>query len=351
MKYLKELVKLRGVSGDEKEVRKYIFEECKKLCSDVRIDKLGSIIAIKKGTSMPEKLVMCCAHMDEIGFIITAIEKSGTLKFTSVGGMDPRVLVSKRVLVGEKRLPGVIGIKAIHLLSREEMQIPPKIEQLYIDIGAVDDIDAKKYVEKGDTCIFAGEMIQFGDNLVKSRALDDRVGCAILLNTLENNYPVTVAAVFSVQEEVGTRGARVTSYALNPDCAFVLEGTTCADMHGVPEHLTVTQVGKGTAISIMDRSAIPNRPLREFITSTADKNNIKWQYRAQTIGGTDAGAIQLAREGLPVVQIAAPCRYIHSPVSVVSKNDFKAAKALLKAALNNMKDFFSIQYDGGQNDN
>lgn len=340
MKYLNELVKLRGISGDENEVRQYLKAECMRLCSNVSIDKLGNVIAVKKGTVMPEKVVMCCAHMDEIGLIISAIEKSGALKFSVVGGMDPRVLVSKRVLIGENRLPGVIGIKAIHLLERADMERPPKVSELYIDIGAKSDKDAKKYVSKGDTCIFAGKLTEFGDNLVKTRALDDRVGCAALLNALEYEYPVTVAAVFSVQEEVGTRGALVSSYAIDPDCALVLEGTTCADMHGVPEHMKVTQVGKGCAITIMDRSVIPNRDLRTFITKVADKNEIKWQYRAHTFGGTDAGAIQLAREGLPVAHISAPCRYIHSPVSVMSKDDFEAQKALLIATLKNINEFF-----------
>ncbi len=346
MKYLSELVKLRGVSGDESEVREYLKKQCAKLAGNVTVDRLGNVIAMKKGTKMPEKTVMCCAHMDEIGLIINAIESSGTLKFEVVGGMDARILVSKRVLVGENRLPGVIGIKAIHLLERADMDRPPKVSDLYIDIGATDADDAKKHVSKGDTCIFAGDMTEFGDALVKSRALDDRAGCAALLNALEYDYPVTVAAVFSVQEEVGLRGAQVASYAVAPDCAIVLEGTTCADMHGVPEHLKVTKIGEGCAVSIMDRAAIPYRGLRDFITSAADKNEIKWQYRAHTFGGTDAGAIQLAREGIPVAHISTPCRYIHSPVNVLNKNDFDAQKALLIKTLENMDMFFK---NGGQN--
>ena len=234
MKYLKKLVTLRGISGDEKEVREYLKDKCMALTGNVSVDRLGNVIAVKKGTKYPEKTVMCCAHMDEVGLIIDSIDKAGTLKFAAVGGMDARVLVSKRVLVGEKRIPGVIGIKAIHLLERADMDRPPKISDLYIDIGADSDVDAKEHVSKGDTCVFAGEMTEFGDGLVKSRALDDRVGCAALLNALEKDYPVTLAAVFSVQEEVGLRGAKVASYSVNPDCAIVLEGTTCADMHGVP---------------------------------------------------------------------------------------------------------------------
>lgn len=341
MKYLNELVKLRGIPGDEKEVRKYIKEECMRLCSNVSVDKLGNVIAIKKGTVMPEKVAMICAHMDEVGLIINHIEKSGTLRFATAGGMDPRILVSKRVLIGENRVPGIIGIKAIHLITRGEMETPPKITDLYIDIGAKDDEDARKHVSKGDTCIFAGEPVEFGDDLYKSRGLDDKVGCAALLNALEHDYPVTVAAVFSVQEEVGGRGSVVASYAIDPDCALVLEGTTCADMHGVPDHLKVTRIGEGAAITIMDRSAIPYRSLLDHITQTADEKGIKYQYRAGTFGGTDSGPIQLARQGIPVACIATPCRYIHSPVNVMSKNDFEAQKALLVASLSNLDKFFN----------
>ena len=346
MKYLSELLKLRGVSGDESEVKNYLKEQCEKLAGNVSVDRLGNVIAVKKGTKNPETTVMCCAHMDEVGLIIDAVDKSGTLKFAVVGGMDPRVLVSKRVLVGEHRLPGVIGIKAIHLLERSDMEKPPKVSDLYIDIGAKSDEDAKKHVSKGDTCIFAGDMTEFGGGLIKSRALDDRVGCAALLSALEREYPVTLAAVFSVQEEVGMRGATVASFSVAPDLAIVLEGTTCADMHGVPDHLKVTRVGEGCAVSIMDRSAIPNRGLRDFITRTADENGIKWQYRSQTFGGTDAGAIQLAREGIPVAHISTPCRYIHSPVSVMNKNDFAAQKELLIKTIENMDTFIQ---NGGQN--
>ncbi len=348
MKYLKELVKLRGVSGDEGEVINYIKDCCTKLGCDVKTDKLGNVIAVKKGTSDSGKKVMLCAHMDEVGLIIDTIDKSGTLKFAPVGGMDTRILVSKRVLVGKKRIPGVIGIKAIHLLERADMNRPPKVTELYIDIGAKDDEEAKKYVQKGDTCIFAGDIVEYGDGMLKTRALDDRAGCAAILNALEGEYPVDVTAVFSVQEEVGLRGATVAAYSVKPDCAIVLEGTTCADMHDVPDHLRVTRIGEGCAITMMDRSAIPDKRLKEFVVETADKNDIKWQYRSHTFGGTDAGAIQLSNEGVPVVNISTPCRYIHSPVSSMKISDFTSQKDLLAATLKDMDKYFN---NGGQNGN
>ncbi len=346
MKNLKELVALRGVSGDESEVINYIKECCKKLGCDVKTDRLGNVIATKKGTSSSEKNVMLCAHMDEVGLIIDTIDKSGTLRFAPVGGMDTRILVSKRVLVGKERIPGVIGVKAIHLLERADMNRPPKVKELYIDIGAKDEEDAKKHVQKGDTCIFAGDVVEYGDGMLKTRALDDRAGCAAILNALEQDYPVNVTAVFSVQEEVGLRGATVAAYSVNPDCAIVLEGTTCADMHGVPDHLRVTRIGEGCAITMMDRAAIPNKELKKFVTDTADKNDIKWQYRSHTFGGTDAGAIQLSNEGVPVVNISTPCRYIHSPVSSMKISDYEAQKELLVATLKDMDKYFD---NGGQN--
>jgi len=340
---LRELLKKRGVSGDEREVRDFIYEECKKLTDDVRIDALGNVIAVKKGTRMPEKLVMGCAHMDEVGLIITGIEDDGLLKFEPVGGMDARILLSKRVLVGSKRLPGVIGSVAIHFLDEKDLETPEDIEDMAIDIGANNKKAAEEHVEIGDTVIFDGEITEFGDGMLKSRALDDRVGCAILLEALKRDYPAGFAAVFSVQEEVGTHGARTASYALRPDAAIVLEGTTCADMHGVADHMRVTRVGKGAAVTVMDNATVPNTRLRDFITSVADSNSIAWQYREGAFGGTDAGAIQRAAGGAAVAHISTPCRYIHSPVSAMKKSDFEHAKNLFITVLGNMDQYFETQ--------
>ena len=339
MDYLRELVTKRGVSGDEGEVREYILEVCNKLADQVKVDALGNIIAAKRGETYPKRRMMGCAHMDEIGLIITRINDSGMLNFTPVGGMDKRILPSQRVLIGEKRIQGVIGMPPIHHMKREDIDKPMPLERMTIDIGAKDKKDAERLVSLGDTVIFDGEPHDFGDELFKSRALDDRVGCAILLKALEKSYPVTFIAVFAVQEEVGTRGAKVASYSVKPDAAIVLEGTTCADMHGVPDHLRVTRIGKGAAIFVRDRATVPDENLRNLIIETANEEGIMWQNREGTFGGTDAGAIQRARDGVSVSHIACPCRYIHSPVSVMSKRDFAAASSLFIKTLERAHQF------------
>lgn len=184
MERLKKLTALRGVSGFEEEVRAYVLEEAKQLADEVRVDALGSVIALKKGTEHPEQVVMVAAHMDEVGFIITTVEERGTLRFATVGGIDPRVLQSKRVIIGEKRVPGVIGSMAIHLLEAKDM-VPLKVNQLYIDIGCTSKAEAEALVKPGDTAVFDSDFVTFGDGLVKCRALDDRVGCGVLLSALE----------------------------------------------------------------------------------------------------------------------------------------------------------------------
>ncbi len=342
MERLKKLTALRGVSGFEDEVRAYVLQEANLLADEVRVDALGSVIALKKGTVHPEKVVMVAAHMDEVGFIITSVEERGTLRFATVGGIDPRVLQSKRVLIGEKRVPGVIGSMAIHLLEAKDM-VPLKVNQLYIDIGCTNKAEAEALVKPGDTAVFDSDFVSFGDGLIKCRALDDRVGCGVLLAALEHRYPVTLAAVFTVQEEIGCKGATAAAFSVNPDAGIVLEGTTCADMHGVDDAMKVTRIGRGPVISIMDRAAIPNRPFRDFVTATADEYGIPWQYRQGTLGGTDAGALQRAKGGRPVANIAIATRYIHSPVNVISQADYLNAQTLLTRVLERMDRFLEVE--------
>lgn len=338
---IEKLTSLAGISGREDEVRRYIVSEAEKLADEVRVDRLGNVIAIKRGSAPDAKRVMACAHMDEVGFMITAIEDSGLLRFTPVGGIDLRILPSMRVLIGKNRIPGVVGSVAIHLLSAKDRKKPLPLKELYFDIGTEDAEEAKKLVSLGDWAIFDSDPVPFGDNLLKARALDDRAGCALLLHALEKRYDATLMAVFSVQEEVGCRGAQVAAYALAPDAAVVLEGTTCADMHDVPLHQKVTRIGYGAALSMMDRSAIMDVKMRRFLTDLADREDIRWQDRQGTWGGTDAGSIQLALTGRPVVNISVPCRYIHSPVSVMSRDDYSNAKRLLVLFLEQVQGYLS----------
>lgn len=246
---LKRLTESRGVSGDEGEVRALIREEVVSLADQVYVDRIGNLIAVKKGRKLDKK-VMLSAHMDEVGLIITGIGENGMLRFHTIGGMDERILVSKRVLIGPDKIPGVIGAKAIHLQEPDERTKALKQSQLYIDIGMSSKEGAEKVVKLGDYVVFDSSYVEFGEGLVKAKALDDRVGCAIAVEMLRERYDFTLVAAFTVQEEVGLRGAEVAAYHIEPDLALVLEGTTCSDVADVEEHLQATRIGRGPALSI-----------------------------------------------------------------------------------------------------
>lgn len=325
---LEQLSMASGVSGNEKEVRDIIKEAVQDRVDEMHVDNLGNLITVKKGKKSGPK-VMIAAHMDEVGLMITWVEKNGMLRFTTVGGIDRRVLQGKAVLVGPNRLPGVIGSKPIHRQDPAERSKPMAINQLFIDIGAKSKEDAEKKVKIGDYVIFATKFAEIGDGKYKGKALDDRVGCLVLMETLKNSYSMPVYGVFTTMEEIGTRGAAVSAHAIDPDLGIVLEGTVCADfMFDVPEG-HATSSGAGPALSLMDASSIANKKMVQKLVELADKNKIPYQFRRATSGGNDAGRISLTRKGVPACSISVPCRYIHSPVSVVSKSDIDNAVKLL----------------------
>lgn len=327
---LKKLCDAFGVSGCEGEIRDIIIPEIKDYCDDLKIDTMGNIIAFKKGKSS-KKRVMLSAHMDEVGFIVSGITDKGYLEFKKVGGIDTRVIISKKVIVGKNRIPGVIGMKAIHLQSKGEREEVPKVKSLFIDIGAKDKEDALKYVEMGDYVSFSTHYSDFGENKIKAKAIDDRVGCYILINLIKEAVKYDTYFCFTVQEEVGLRGAKIAAYGIKPDAALVLEATTCADVHGVGEESEVTNLGCGVAISIMDRSTIVNKEYINFLKNISDGINI--QYKKTTAGGNDAGAIHQTATGVLTASLSVPCRYLHSPVGVADKNDIAAAEKLVKRFL------------------
>lgn len=338
---LKELSELNGISGREDEVRNFIRERIKDQVDEITVDAMGNLIALRgKGLEGPK--VMLAAHMDEVGLMVLGIDGSGLLKVGAVGGIDHRILVSKPVLVGEKRVLGVIGAKPIHLQEKEERRKPIPLKALFVDIGAKDKGEAEKLVKVGDAVCFATEAGLFGDNKFKGKALDDRVGCAVLMNLLSLEPEFPVYYVFTVQEEVGLRGAEVAAYGIKPDLGLVFEGTSAGDVPEFKEHQASTRVGAGPAITFMDRSVMVNKKIIDRLVETAKTAGIPYQFRQMTTGGTEAGAISLAQEGAPAGTLSVPCRYIHSPVSVMSMDDFHHTIKLAGEFLKTLKQDFSF---------
>lgn len=334
---LKNLSEAFGVSGCEDEVREVIIEAIQGHVDEVRADSMGNLIALKRGMGESELKVMVAAHMDEVGLMITHIdEETGAIRFRPVGGIDDRILLSKVVLIGKDRLPGVIGVKPVHLLKEEERKQVVKVDQMAIDIGAQSREEAEKAVKIGDYAVFATSfrpLTEDGLRTVKGKAFDDRAGCAVLIELLKERYPFDLYPVFTVQEEVGLRGARVAAYAVEPDLAFALEGTICDDMPKKKDVSPTTELGAGPAITIMDRSFIADRGLVKLLVETAEELGIPHQFKQPGMGGTDAGAIHLTKEGIPSVTVSVPCRYIHSPVCLLSLEDFENTVRLMKGAL------------------
>ena len=334
---LEELSNAFGPSGCEAEVRNVLARALRDKVDELQTDALGNLIAFKRGTGPEPRLkVMVDAHTDEVGFMITRIEKNGLLGFRAVGGIDQRLLLAKGVLVGDERLPGVIVAPPVHLSKPEERKKVIKVDQLAIDAGAASQDEAQGLVRIGDYATFDTrfEVLNTeGWRTVKGKAFDDRMGCALAAALADDEYEVDLYLSFSAQEEVGLRGAGVAAFRLEPDMALALEGTICDDMPKDEDVSPTTELGKGPAITVMDRSFIADKRLVRLLVDRAEALGIPFQFKQPGLGGTDAGAIHLSRTGVPSVALSVPCRYIHSPAAVASLNDFDHALALLRAAL------------------
>jgi endoglucanase len=331
---LKRLSEAVGVSGDEGAVRVIIKGAIADHVDELWVDNLGNLLAVKRGTGEVDLRVMLAAHMDEIGMMITGFENNGALRFKTVGGIDDRVMLGKMVWVGSKRLPGVIGGKPIHLLEGGESDKVVRRKGLRIDIGAADKDAARGKVKIGDRATFATDFVDLGPTMM-GKAFDDRVGCAVMVELLSGDpFPFDLSVAFTVQEEVGVRGASVAGYRLEPDVAFVLEGTPCDDLPKDDDVSPATELGKGPALSVMDSRTIADPRLVRFLVSTAETHEIPYQFRRVIGGGTDAGAIHLSRSGVPSATVSVPCRYIHAPAAICSKADFENTIRLMQSALN-----------------
>lgn len=317
---LEKLCNAASPSGYEGEVREIIINEIKNYVDEVKVDRMGNIIAHKKGKG---KTVVVDAHMDEIGFVVTGYNEDGTLKFTALGLVDNKVVPCKNVVIGKDKIPGVIGLKPIHLQSSEENNKIVSISSLCIDIGAKSKEEAKNTVAIGEYAVFTTKFEAFGEDLLKGKALDNRVGCAIIIELLKEEYNCNLYGVFSTQEEIGGRGAYVAAYNINPDISIILEGTVCGDMPNNSEYRKATELKKGPAISIMDTISIFDYDIIEDIKNVAIKENISYQIRKSSVGHNDGGSYIMSGSGTKAATISVPCRYIHSAISVCNKEDYK----------------------------
>lgn len=329
-----------GPSGNEKAVRGLIRDEIESSVDRIEVDTMGNLHSFKAGTGPELRLrVMLSAHMDEVGFLITKVNKDGTLSFKAPS-IDARLLLAKRLVIGENRLPGVICSPVPHLQRGDAAGRVIDAGDLFIDIGASDDKGANGKVKVGDYATFATQFTPLSDDpawpTVRGKGFDDRAGCAALVALLKGErYPVDLYGVFTVQEEVGLRGARVAGHRVDAQAAFALEGTICDDLPRPPDEdsTPVTRLGEGPAITLMDRSMFAHPGLLALLQETAAAEDIPVQYKAPGLGSTEGGAFQAARGGIPSVTVAIPSRYIHGPAAILNLNDLQATVRLIDAAL------------------
>ena len=334
LKLLETLANVIGVSGDEGEVRKIVLEQVKPHADDVRVDAMGNVLATRLGRGKNRLRVMLDAHMDEVGFMIVADEGEGIYRFQTVGGMDVRYLVGRQVVVGRDRVPGVIGGKPIHLMEGDEFTRKVPLDGLRIDMG----LNGKAKV--GERAGFATQFRRVGPSIM-AKSIDDRIGVATLIE-LVRHAPANIdlCAAFTVQEEIGYRGAKVAAQYFNPDLGIAIDSTPANDLpdYDGGENMNYnTKLGEGPAIYIADGSTLHDQRLVRFLAEVGDADNIPYQFRQPGGGGTDSGGIQKALAGIPTVSISVPHRYTHSPLSIARVEDWKNTLALLHSALKKIK--------------
>ncbi len=338
--WLKRLTETSGVSGFEQDIKNLLKQ---KLAGRTEIyhDKIGSIVFKKPGTEKQPK-IMLASHMDEIGFMVKFITKEGFLKFTTLGGWWELVMLGQRVTVSTKNgcIPGIIGSKPPHVLTPEERKKVVKRSDMYIDVGAADEREAREVfgIRPGDPVIpYSSFTTMANDKFLLAKAWDNRIGCAIMAEVLEElpvkGHPNTVFGVGTVQEEVGLRGAETSAGLIDPDIALVIDTCVAGDTPGITDDQASSKLGGGVAISIFDASMIPHAKLRDLVIDTAENNNIPYQLEFTERGGTDAGKIHLHGQGVPSLVLSIPTRYIHSHNSIIHRDDYEAAVQLLVAVI------------------
>ena len=332
---LKDICEIAGAPGFEQRIREYVIQEVTPLVDEVKVNNMGNVYAIKRGKE--NKRVMIGAHMDEIGFIVTHIDDNGFVRFHTLGGFDPKTLTSQRVLVhGKKDLIGVMGAKPIHVMSPEERNQPAKTKEYFIDLGMKKD-EVEKFVEVGNPITRRSELLEMGD-CINCKSIDNRISVYILIETLrllkDKEVPYDVYGVFTVQEEVGLRGANVSAMDIQPDFGFGLDTTIAYDLPGAAAHEKITSLGEGTAIKIMDSQTICDYRMVSFMKKVANENKIKWQPEILPAGGTDTAGIQRMSDGGSISgAVSIPTRHLHQSIEMAHKEDILASIDLLEKCL------------------
>jgi endoglucanase len=318
-----------GPSSCEDEVRNIIIDEIKPYATSYRVDKVGNLIAFKKGKKPRDNKLLFSAHMDEVGFMVRHIDEDGFIYFGTIGGIDRRVMSGRHIVLGDNRIPAVIAGKAIHLQTEQERGIVPPVDKLFIDIGSVNREDTMKYVSAGDLGVFEPNFERFGDHKIKSKAIDDRFGCYMLCELLKEELEYDTYFAFVIQEEEGCRGAAGVAYSEKADEVVVVEGTTAGDIHGAPEGEKACILGEGAVISFMDGGTVYCPDVIKKLTGICEENKIKYQIKNLVAGGNDAQSYQRSYYPTKVAAVSAPVRYIHSACSVADERDFDEIKKLL----------------------
>lgn len=339
---LKNICEIAGAPGFEKRIRDFVIQEVEPLVDELSVDNMGNVIAIKKGKNNPDgKKAMVAAHMDEIGFIVTHVDDNGFVRFHTLGGFDPKTLTAQRVIIhGKEDVVGVMGSKPIHVMTPEERNKVAKISDYFIDLGMSKE-EVEKLISIGDPITRERALIEMG-NCVNCKSIDNRVSVFILIESLRQltDHPCDVYGVFTVQEEVGLRGANVSAHTINPDFGFGLDTTIAFDLPGAQPHEKVTSLGEGAAIKIMDESTICDYRMVDYMKKTADKHQIKWQPEILTAGGTDTAGVQrMGKDGAISGAVSIPTRHLHQVIEMAEKDDIQGAIDLLTVCLQELDQY------------
>lgn len=338
---LEKITQIPGAPGHEHKIRSFIQSQLEGIADELYTDPMGNLISVLKGKS--DKKMMIAAHMDEISFVVSHIDEDGFIKFHTLGGFDPKTLTAQRIIIhGKKDIIGVMGTKPIHIMTAEERSKPPKIQDYFIDTGLSRE-ELEKYVSIGSPITRERGFIEMG-NAINSKSIDNRISVFMLLEAIKElkgqDLPMDVYGVFTVQEEVGLRGATAATMGIDPDFAINLDVTLACDVPGSANHERITDLGKGAAIKVLDGRTICDYRMVEFMKQIAEKNNVKYQLEVLPAGGTDTASMQqFARGGSIAGGISIPCRYLHQVIEMADKRDVRESIDLLKYCLLAMDDF------------